>query len=179
MNIFLAIKLLCAKLEEAGINYMISGSVALNAYATPRMTRDIDIVILLKLEQVQIFLEQLDEDFFCDDIGILEEVKRNGMFNIIHKKTIARIDFITKKDSEFADTEFQRRRKTSYLGFPVWVVSPEDLFISKLQWIQQLQSNQQLQDLESLKELENMDWDYIKHWTKTLNLNDHGLLHTP
>ena len=30
------------RLEEAGIAYMLSGSMALNHYAQPRMTRDID-----------------------------------------------------------------------------------------------------------------------------------------
>ena len=177
MNIFLAIQLLCAKLEEAGIQYMLSGSVALNAYTTPRMTRDVDIVIVLSLDLVALFLSALEDDFFCDEIGIRDEVKRKGMFNIIHKTTATRIDFIIKKEHAFADTEFERRRQTNYLGFPVWVVSPEDLFISKLRWIQQLQSNQQLLDLESLKAVE-LDWDYIHFWVKKLNLNDHGLLHS-
>jgi hypothetical protein len=31
------------KLEEAGIPYMITGSMAANFYAIPRMTRDIDL----------------------------------------------------------------------------------------------------------------------------------------
>ncbi len=43
------------RLEEAGLDYMLTGSMALNHYAQPRMTRDIDIVskedlILSKLD---------------------------------------------------------------------------------------------------------------------------------
>ncbi|MDD5201482.1 MAG: hypothetical protein PHC88_16950, partial [Terrimicrobiaceae bacterium] len=34
-----------ARLESAGIDYMLTGSVALNCYAQPRMTRDIDLVV--------------------------------------------------------------------------------------------------------------------------------------
>ena len=34
-------------LDEKGIGYMISGSLALNIYCIPRMTMDIDIVIEL------------------------------------------------------------------------------------------------------------------------------------
>jgi len=34
-------------LDEAGLDYMLTGSMALAYYATPRMTRDIDIVIAL------------------------------------------------------------------------------------------------------------------------------------
>ena len=39
------LKLVCQRLEEAGIAYMLTGSLAANFYAVPRMTRDIDIVI--------------------------------------------------------------------------------------------------------------------------------------
>ena len=33
------------RLESAGIDYMLTGSMALNCYATPRMTRDVDLVV--------------------------------------------------------------------------------------------------------------------------------------
>ena len=33
-----------ARLESAGIAYMLTGSVALSYYAEPRMTRDVDLV---------------------------------------------------------------------------------------------------------------------------------------
>jgi hypothetical protein len=36
-----------ARLDRAGIAYMLTGSVALSYYAEPRMTRDIDLVVEL------------------------------------------------------------------------------------------------------------------------------------
>lgn len=39
------LKLVCKKLDQANISYMLTGSLAANFYAIPRMTRDIDIVI--------------------------------------------------------------------------------------------------------------------------------------
>ncbi|MFN8002097.1 MAG: hypothetical protein U0X75_13895 [Acidobacteriota bacterium] len=36
------------RLNLAGIAFMLTGSVAMNHYAQPRMTRDIDLVIALK-----------------------------------------------------------------------------------------------------------------------------------
>ena len=36
-----------ARLEGAGMAYMLTGSMAMNYYATPRMTRDIDLVVAL------------------------------------------------------------------------------------------------------------------------------------
>jgi hypothetical protein len=32
------------KLDKGGIGYMLTGSMAMNYYAQPRMTRDIDVV---------------------------------------------------------------------------------------------------------------------------------------
>ena len=34
------------RLGEAGIDYMTTGSLAMSFYAAPRMTRDIDIIII-------------------------------------------------------------------------------------------------------------------------------------
>jgi hypothetical protein len=37
-----------ARLDGAGIGYMLTGSMAMNYYAQPRMTRDIDLVVALR-----------------------------------------------------------------------------------------------------------------------------------
>ncbi len=37
------------RVESAGMDYMLTGSVALNCYAQPRMTRDIDLVVVFVL----------------------------------------------------------------------------------------------------------------------------------
>lgn len=39
------LKDVCRRLEAGGIEYMLTGSMALIFYAQPRMTRDMDIVI--------------------------------------------------------------------------------------------------------------------------------------
>lgn len=38
------------KLKKIGIDYMLTGSLAMNFYAEPRMTRDMDIILLLNVE---------------------------------------------------------------------------------------------------------------------------------
>ena len=45
------------ELEKRRIEYMVSGSLAMNAYASARMTRDIDIVIQLNIENIDSFSE--------------------------------------------------------------------------------------------------------------------------
>lgn len=41
-----------ARLEEAGIPYMLTGSMAMNYYAEPRMTRDVDLVVDLERSEI-------------------------------------------------------------------------------------------------------------------------------
>ena len=57
------LKLVAERLQHADIPYMISGSIALNYYAQPRLTRDIDIVIALMREDTERVVNLFDEDF--------------------------------------------------------------------------------------------------------------------
>lgn len=45
-----------------------------------------------------------------------------------------KVDFLVRKDSEYRGEEFARRRRVEVDGQPLWIVTPEDLVISKLDW---------------------------------------------
>jgi hypothetical protein len=49
------LKKVCNQLDEHEIKYMVSGSIALNIYTIPRLTRDIDIVIELSESKIDEF----------------------------------------------------------------------------------------------------------------------------
>ena len=52
------------RLNSAGVDYMLTGSMASNYWGTPRTTHDVDIVVLLKPEQVDRFAAAFDHGFF-------------------------------------------------------------------------------------------------------------------
>ena len=108
---FELLKEISEALEERGIPYMLSGSLAMSTYAIPRMTRDIDIVINLKLADIEKFSEIFEDGFYIYEEGIAEEVKRRGMFNVIDNESGGKIDFIIRKNTEFHLNEFERRKK--------------------------------------------------------------------
>jgi hypothetical protein len=169
------LKKVCDKLAAAQIPYMISGSLAVNVYTTPRMTRDIDIVVALKEEDVSTFVTLFESGFYCDASDIKSEVFRKGMFNLIDLQTITTIDFIVKKDSEYRNIEFERKQKSDVYGFEVYVVSVEDLILSKLEWIQVYQSDRQILDIMNLLEVSTLDKEYIRHWINILKLKTFDL----
>ena len=64
----------------------------------------------------------------------------------------------------------------SIIGINIFIVSAEDLLLSKIIWIQELQSHIQMDDIKNLSEIENLDWNYLNIWIKKLNLNTFNLI---
>lgn len=165
-----------SRLEKEGIEYMLSGSVAMSTYTIPRMTRDIDIVIELKVDEIEKFTSIFEGRFYLFKEGIQEQIERRGMFNAIDNESGYKIDFIIRKESLFNRTEFNRKLKNKVFGLEVWIVSIEDLIISKLRWMQDSESQIQKEDVENLLENKSIDFEYLKKWIGELNLKTFGLL---
>ena len=165
------LKVVTERLNRTNIPYMISGSMAANYYTVPRMTRDIDIVIELKETDVGKFVDLFAGDFYINKEMIKKEVRRQGMFNLIHTQFVIKIDFIVKKSSPYQDTAFSRKREVLINSNPMWFVSPEDLVISKLNWAKDSLSEMQLKDVRNLLEtVDNLDLKYIDKWISQLDL---------
>ncbi len=98
------------------------------------------------------------------------------MFNIIDHASGFKADFVVLKSDPFRQMEFSRKVQIDFYGQVVYVVSVEDLLISKLIWIQTYQSPIQMEDIKNLASLENLDWNYIKTWISKLNLSTFNLL---
>lgn len=163
-------------LERERIPYMISGSLAMNAYTVPRMTRDIDIVIDIQMEDVKNFLTIFNNNFYINSQTVAEEISRRGMFNAIDHRSGYKIDFVVKKNIAYRKLEFVRRRKAKVMNVDAWLVSPEDLIISKFIWIQQIQSDKQAEDIRNLLANVSIDIGYVKSWIKELNLMTFDLI---
>jgi predicted nucleotidyltransferase len=157
------------KLNNNKIPYMISGSVAMNYYTVPRMTRDIDIVI--EIDDIGSFYNVFKEEYYIDPEMIEDAIRNQYMFNIIHLKEVMKIDFIIRKNTEYRKTEFDRRRQINIEGLKIFIVSIEDLIISKLLWAKDSHSEIQIKDVKNLLK-EKLDMRYIRNWVKKLKISD-------
>jgi len=160
-----------ARLEGAGIGYMLTGSVALNCYAQPRMTRDIDLVVAFFLRDAARIPEILGPDYYVSSEAAREAVLHQSSFNAIHQGTLTKVDFMVRKQEEYRHHEFSRRARLRVEDFEVWIVSKEDLVLSKLDWARDSQSQRQLADVENLI-ASGCDMDYLRTWSARLNLTD-------
>jgi hypothetical protein len=86
-----------------------------------------------------------------------------------------KIDFIVLKDEEFEKTKFERRQLKTFMGLQLWVISPEDLILSKLQWIQNYESELHKRDIVSLLQVPHLDYNYLTTWIQQLQLNTYNL----
>jgi hypothetical protein len=69
--------------------------------------------------------------------AIEDAIINYSTFNIIDYTSGFKADFVVLKNEPFRQTEFERRTVINFLEMNVYVVSAEDLLISKLAWIQE------------------------------------------
>jgi len=159
------------KFSSAGIEYMLTGSVAMNYYAQPRMTRDIDVVIAIEAKDADLIVALFSNDYYVDSQEIRSAVEHESLFNMIHQASVIKVDCIVRKASAYRRLEFDRRREVTIQDLKTWIVSKEDLIISKLYWAKDSHSELQLRDVRNLIAT-GYDSDYLERWTIELGLHD-------
>jgi hypothetical protein len=165
------LKSVTAKLDSAGIPYMVTGSMAANYYATPRMTRDIDLVVELSEEDVSRVVRLFHDEYYVDPDMVRQAVQNQSMFNMIHNALVVKVDCVVRKNSEYRREEFARRRAITVTGQRMTIVAPEDLILSKLDWAKESRSQIQLDDVRNLlRSVEGLDADYLSRWAERLGL---------
>lgn len=163
----------CAeRFDRLSIDYMLTGSMALVYYAIPRTTADIDVVLEIKMTDVEKFIKEFEPDYYVPHGRIRDAISRNRMFNILNQNTIIKVDCVMRKNDEFQLTAFSRRKKVNYAGyFDVWIISKEDLILSKLNWAKNTKSEMQIRDVGNL--IRNAyDESYVEEWAKKLVVED-------
>ena len=165
------LKLVTARLEAAGIPYMVTGSMAANFYTTPRMTRDIDLVIELSELDVERVTDLFQNEYYIDRDMVQRAVRSQSMFNMIHNALVVKVDCVVRKDSAYRREEFARRRPVSVAGQQVFIVTPEDLILSKLDWAKESRSQLQFDDVRNLlRSVQGLDTVYLNRWVEQLGL---------
>jgi len=166
------LKKLVKALDNCSIPYMLSGSFSSSFYGQPRATQDADIIIATTEEQLIAFVKSLGDDYYVSDDTAREALKNNSMFNVIDIQNSWKADFIIRKDRPFSREEFRRRRKANIMGLAVWIVSPEDIILSKLEWAKKSESGQQFLDALGVAtvQYDRLDRDYLYKWAKELRV---------
>ena len=105
------------RLESSGVEFMLTGSMAMNFYAQPRMTRDIDLVVKLNSEQTDLLIRLFEAEYYVDRLAVAKAIAQHSMFNLIHNETVIKFDCIVLKDQPYRQEEFARRRRITLGDF--------------------------------------------------------------
>ncbi len=159
-------------LDDNGIPYMFSGSIGSGFHGQPRSTNDADLIIDPSNENLISFVRSLGPDYYVSEEAAIQALNDNSMFNVIDIQTGWKADLIIRKNRPFSREEFQRRQKANIMGLDAWVVSPEDVILSKLEWAKNSKSSQQLQDALGVAtvQYDHLDRDYLHKWAKELQV---------
>lgn len=158
------------RLESRGIAYMLTGSTAMNYYAQPRATRDIDVVVKLVFDQTDILISLFESEYYVDRHAVATAIQKRSMFNLIHNETIMKLDCIVLKDDPYRQEEFTRRKQITIGDFQTWIVSREDLILSKLYWARNSKSELQFRDVKNLLTTFECDMEYLQTRAQTLGV---------
>ena len=174
-----AIEPLVKAFEKLGILYYIGGSVASSAYGIARTTLDVDMVTDLKPQHVHSLIEMLEPDYYISEDMILDAINRRSSFNIIHLKTMLKVDLFITKERPYNNEIFKRIKKESLddelKSAEFYLASCEDVILSKLEWyhlggnISERQWNDILGVIKVQVDL--LDKDYLSHWAAELGLS--------
>ncbi|MGH9949604.1 MAG: hypothetical protein ACRD6X_20725, partial [Pyrinomonadaceae bacterium] len=137
-------------------------SMALVHYATPRSTADIDIILEIWPKHVDKFVAMFDAKYLVERSRVSDAVSNKRMFNILEKNVIIKVDCVVRKDDAYNKNAFLRRKKVNYTNdFELWIITKDDLILSKLNWAKSSHSAFQLRDVTSLL-LNGYDEDFFK-----------------
>lgn len=162
-------------LDGAGVEYMVTGSLASSVHGTPRSTQDIDLVIDADRAGVLSLVQGLaDDQYYVSEESALRALSQGGQFNVIDYQTGWKIDFIFRKQRDFSSGEFARRSLEVVDGTPLFLVSAEDSLLSKLEWAKAGGSDRQLNDAAGIirTQGDDLDWAYLGHWARRLDVEE-------
>jgi hypothetical protein len=156
-----------AALEASGLPYCVTGSVASGIYGEPRMTVDIDFVVLLRVTDIGKLRAAFPDDkyYVPPTETLIKEITRGerGMFNLICHAGMLEADiFIATNDPLHRWAMEHRRRGQMNNGVEVWVSPPEYVNLKKLEYYRDGGSDKHTRDIRFMLACTEVDSRFIE-----------------
>ena len=90
-----------ARLECGGLAFMLTGSMAMNYYAQPRMTRDIDLVVALAPKDTDTIVQLFTPDYYVAREAVSSSIAHESLFNLIHQESVIKVDCFVRKNTPY------------------------------------------------------------------------------
>ena len=153
-----------SRLEKLEIPYVVTGAVASIIYGEPRLTNDVDLIMMMKTQDIERFVQAFPStEFYCPPAEVLKiEIRRphRGHFNLIHHDTGAKADIYLAGEDELHRWALSKRRDMVVEGERVRVSPPEYVIVRKLEYYREGGSEKHLRDIAGMVELSSDEIDF-------------------
>ena len=153
-------------LERLNVPYVITGSLASNFHGVPRSTRDVDLVVDLAGDVLDRLAKALPADLTLDPQAAFETVTGTTRHLVRLRGSVFVIELFVLSDDPYDRERFARRLRVGAFDRLVWVLSVEDVIVTKLRWAA---GGGRTKDIEDLRHViavsgESVDWEYVRGW---------------
>ncbi len=176
MELFDLLRYVAKALDQLGLRYLVTGSMATIYYGEPRFTNDIDIVLALPPGKVAEFCKAFPApDFYVSEEAVRQAVAEGHSFNIIHPESGLKVDMIIPRNTSFDQSRFMRRKRVKPLSgddTEISFASIEDVIIKKMDFYREGGSEKHLRDIAGVLKISGTQVDraYISEWAAKLGL---------
>jgi hypothetical protein len=161
-------------LERLGLPYCITGSVAASVYGEPRLTADIDIVLLLKADDIAALRRAFPESAYYvpPDEALRLELARStrGMFNLIHHASQFKADVYLAARDPLHAWALEHRRRIDLEGSGAWIAPPEYVIVRKLEFLREGGSDKHVRDIRFMLAATAVDLAFVETEVTRLGL---------
>jgi hypothetical protein len=159
-------------LELLSLPYCVTGSVAASVYGEPRLTADIDVVLLLKMKDIPAFRQAFPEaDYYLPpDETLLASMRSGGMFNLVHHASQFKADIYIAADDPLHAWALEHRRRIDVAGTGAWIAPPEYVILRKLQFFRDGGSDKHLRDIRFILAASAIDRAFVETEVERLGL---------
>jgi hypothetical protein len=152
-------------LERLGLPYCITGSVASSVYGEPRLTVDIDVVLLLGGNDVESLMAAFPEDEYyvppAETIRQQVALMPQGMFNLLHHATQFKADIYLAGDDPLHAWALRERRRIDLEGSGAWIAPPEYVIVRKLEYLREGGSDKHVRDIRFIVAVTALDRAFL------------------
>jgi hypothetical protein len=151
-------------LERLALPYCVTGSVAASVYGEPRLTADIDVVLLLKPQDIPALRKAFPEaDYYSPpDETLRESMESGGMFNLIHHPSQFKADIYVAAGDPLHAWALEHRRRIDIAGAGAWIAPPEYVILRKLQFFREGGSDKHLRDIRYILAATPLDRAFVE-----------------
>lgn len=151
------IDLFVRPLRDAGLRYLVAGSLGSMLYSEPRLTLDIDLPVFLAPADLPKLAEAFPEPvYYCPPLEVLaaeNERECRAHFNVIHIGSGYKADFYPAQRDPFFPWAWAARREVTLRSGSVFYAPPEYIIVWKTAYYAEGGGEKHVRDIQRMLDI--------------------------